>query len=368
MTDGNVPFLDLSAGTLELRTELLEAARRVIDSGRYIGGSELGSFEADFASYVRAPHCVGVGNGLDALVLALQAAGVGVGDEVIVPSHTFIATWLAVTRIGAIPVPVEPDRDTMNIDPGLVERSITPRTRAIVPVHLYGNPADMRPITAVARSHDLPVIADAAQAHGAMYHSTPVGALSTACWSFYPGKNLGAYGDAGAVTALDEGFASRVRRLGNYGSERKYVHDEPESTNSRLDPLQAALLRVRLGVLDAWNARRASIAAVYHSELEALPLRLPVVTAGATSAWHLYVVREARREALRAHLESEGVETLVHYPTAIHRQRCYAALLPSLPPLPLAERLASEVLSLPIGPHMTDAQVGRVVAAVKGFY
>lgn len=360
-----VPFLDLATGNRQLHTELMNAAERVLTSGRFIGGPEVTNFETAFAAHMGTPHAIGVGNGLEALILALQAVGIQPGDEVIVPAHTFIATWLAVTRLGAIPVPVEPLADTMNMNPALLAAAITPRTRAIMPVHLYGNPADMASILQAAGT--IPVIADAAQAHGATYHGKPVGSYATSCWSFYPGKNLGAYGDAGAVTTLNPALAERIRRLGNYGSSVKYVHDEPNSTNSRLDPMQAAMLSVRLAVMDEWNARRAQIAQTYLSELQNTAVTLPTITPNATSAWHLFVVRTPKREQLEAHLAADGIETLIHYPTAVHQQKCYAHLAEKLPPLPLAEELAAQVISLPLGPHMPDSHVERVITSLRKF-
>ena len=362
-----IPFLDLTTATRQLQAELLSATERVFNAVRFIGGPEVTNFENAFATFSGAAHGIGVGNGLEAIILALQAVGVQAGDEVIVPSHTFIATWLAVTRLGAIPVPVEPDPLTMNINPGLLEDAITRKTRAIIPVHLYGNPVDMAPVNAIAKAHNIPVIADAAQAHGATYHGQPIGAVSTCTWSFYPGKNLGAFGDAGGVTTNDTALAHTIRRLGNYGSDKKYIHDEPNSTNSRLDPLQAALLSVRLETLEADNASRQQIAKTYLAELANTAVELPILTTNATSSWHLFVVRTPKREALQAHLASDGIETLIHYPTAIHKQKCYASLARTLRPLPMAEKLAAEVISLPIGPHMPEAHVARVIESIRKF-
>jgi dTDP-4-amino-4,6-dideoxygalactose transaminase len=339
---------------------MLNAAR----SGMYIGGSIVEAFESEFASYVGASHCAGVGNGLDALMLALLAVGVGAGDEVIVPSHTFIATWLAVSRIGAVPVPVEPDPATMNIDVNRIEAAVTSGTRAIIPVHLYGQPADLDPVLSLAARHGLSVIEDAAQAHGARYRGRRVGAHGHAvAWSFYPGKNLGAYGDAGAVTTSHADIDERVRMLRNYGSRQKYVH-EIQGINSRLDPVQAAMLRVRLRSIDAWNARRSAIAARYRRELADSPLTLPGVADWADSVWHLFVVRAWDRARLQQALMERGIETLIHYPTAPHRQGAYSSTALGRAHLPIAEELASTVLSLPIGPHLQDQQVDRVIHAI----
>lgn len=362
-----VPFLDLGPALAEVRGELEDAFRRVLDSGRFIQGGELAAFEQEFADYCGSEHCVGVGNGLDALHLILRAYGVGAGDEVIVPAATFIATWLAVTYSGATPVPVEPDERTYNIDPERIEAAITPRTRAILVVHLYGQPADMDPIIAVARRHGLKVIEDAAQAHGARYKGRRVGALGDAAgFSFYPVKNLGALGDGGAVTTNDPQIADRVRVLGNYGSKTKYVN-EVKGYNSRLDELQAALLRVKLKRLDGWSEHRKALARAYREHLAGGDVGLPFVPDWADPAWHLFVVRSRRRDALHAHLEERGIGTLIHYPTPPHRQPAYADLGLAAGALPLTERIHSEVLSLPMGPGLPLAQAAEVARAVHGF-
>ncbi|AVT32042.1 erythromycin biosynthesis sensory transduction protein eryC1 [Plantactinospora sp. BC1] len=361
-----VPFLDLRAAYAELRTELDAAYARVLASGRYVLGPETEAFEAEFAAFCGAPHCVTVGSGCDALELALRALDIGDGDEVIVPSHTFIATWLAVSAAGARPVPVEPDERTGTMDPARIEAAITGRTRAIMPVHLYGHPADLDGINEVAASRGLAVLEDAAQAHGARYRGRRVGEGSTvAAFSFYPGKNLGAMGDGGAVLTADAGLAERVRLLRNYGSRVKYQH-ELRGTNSRLDELQAAFLRVKLAHLPEWNRRRAEVATRYLTDLAGLPgLTLPGVASWAEPVWHLFVVRTAARDRLRAALHRSGVETIIHYPVPPHLAPAYAG--PDVPAggYPVAERLADEVLSLPIGPHLSAEQVKTVVAAVR---
>jgi dTDP-4-amino-4,6-dideoxygalactose transaminase len=355
-----IPFLDLRAAYLELRSEIDVAVARVLDSGWYIGGGEVSSFEADFAAYCEAAHCVGVGNGLDALELALRALEIGPGDEVIVPSNTYIATWLAISAVGAVPVPVEPDPATHNIDPARIEAALTPRSRAILPVHLYGQPADLDPILALARSRGLAVVEDAAQAHGARYKGRRIGGHGDiVCWSFYPGKNLGALGDGGAVTTNDEALAQRVRMLGNYGSRQKYIN-EIRGENSRLDPVQAAILRVKLAHLDAWNDRRRAIADRYRAALASRGLVLPHVPDWAEPAWHLFVVRSPERDALQARLGAAGVQTLIHYPVPPHMQAAYADAGFAPDDLPLARRLADEVLSLPIGPHLSVEGAERV--------
>lgn len=360
-----IPFLDLKEAHEELCAELDAAWRRVRASGWYVLGPEVEAFEQEWADYCGARHCVGVANGLDALVLALRALGVGPGDEVIVPSNTYIATWLAVSAVGATPVPVEPDEATYDIDPTLISAAITPRTRAILPVHLYGQPADLDPILALARAHGLAVVEDAAQAHGARYRGRRIGAHGdVVCWSFYPGKNLGAMGDAGAITTNREDVADRIRVLRNYGSRVKYVN-EVQGVNSRLDPLQAAILRVKLKHLDAWNERRQAIAAIYQSELAGTDLVLPQVPAWAEPVWHLYVVRTPVRDQLQQALAEAGIGTLIHYPIPPHRQAAYAALGLGAGSFPRAEAMAQQVLSLPIGPHLTQDQAAQVVAAVK---
>lgn len=361
-----IPFLDLKAVNLAQREELVAAFERVLDSGWYVMGQELHGFEAEYAGYCGAAHCVGVGNGLEALVLALRALGVGPGDEVIVPANTFIATWLAASHCGAVPVPVEPDAATGNLDAARIEAALSPRTRAVMPVHLYGQPADLDPILAVARRHGLKVLEDAAQAHGARYKGRRLGAHGDAvAWSFYPGKNLGALGDGGAVTTNDAALAERLRILRNYGSQVKY-HHEVIGTNSRLDELQAALLRVKLRSLDAGNRRRAAVAARYLDGLSGLPgLALPAVAPFAEPVWHLFVVRHARRDALAQHLTAAGIGTVIHYPVAPHLQPAYAPLGHARGTLPIAERLQDQVLSLPIGPTQTLEQTDTVIAAVR---
>ena len=363
-----VPFLDLKAPYAELRDELDAAYRRVMESGWFIMGDELRSFETEFAAYCGTRHCVGVGNGLEALHLILRGLGVGPGDEVIVPSNTYIATWLAVSYAGAKPVPVEPDPETHNLDPERVHDAITPRTKAMIPVHLYGQCADMDPLRDLASRYGLKVIEDTAQAHGAQYKGSRAGSLSdAAAFSFYPGKNLGALGDAGAVVTNDDALADTVRVLRNYGSREKY-YNETKGYNSRLDELQAALLRVKLLKLEEWNERRKHIAARYLCELEgAGGIKLPRVPSWADPVWHLFVVQHPDRERLQSHLTAAGVGTLIHYPKPPHLQEAYAELGYSRGTFPIAEQMADEVLSLPIGPHMSDADVDYVISQVASF-
>jgi dTDP-4-amino-4,6-dideoxygalactose transaminase len=358
-----IPFLDPRAGYLELKAEIDAAIARVLDSGSYVLGAEVDAFESEFAAFCAAQHAIGVGNGLDALHLALLAMDVGTGDEVIVPSNTYIATWLAVSHCGGVPVPVEPDATTYNIDPTQIERAITARTKVILPVHLYGQPADLDPILSVARAHGIRVLEDAAQAHGARYMGRRVGAHGDAiAWSFYPGKNLGALGDAGAVTTNDPALAARIRVLRNYGSRRKYVN-EAKGFNSRLDPIQAAALRVKLPHLDLWNRRRAEIANIYLDGLAESGLILPRTPAYAEPAWHLFVVRHSARDALRTQLIKLGIDTLVHYPIPPHKQAAYTNL--GAQSLPIASRLANEVLSLPLSPHISVSDALTVVSTIK---
>ena len=363
-----VPFLDLRASYLELKEEMDAAASRVMDSGWYLFGQEVESFEREFAGYCGVGQCAGVGNGLEAIELLLRAYGIGPGHEVIVPANTYIATWLAATAAGAAVVPVEPDERTRNIDPSRIEAAITSRTRAIIPVHLYGMPAEMDPINQVARRHGLKVIEDAAQAHGAQYKGSRCGSLAgAAAFSFYPGKNLGALGDAGAIATNDADVAGKVRVMANYGSRAKY-YNEVKGCNSRLDSIQAALLAVKLKVLDDWNARRRSIACRYLRDLEGLPgLVLPVVPDWAEPCWHLFVVRHPQRDRLQDHLKNSGIGALIHYPVPPHLSEAYQDLGLQRGAYPITEKLAATVLSLPIGPHMTEAQVDAVVAAVRDF-
>lgn len=360
-----IPFLDLGAAYRELRPQIDAAMARVLASGHYILGPEVDAFEAEFAAYCEAGHCIGLANGLDALHLALRAMDVGPGDEVIVPSNTYIATWLAVSQCGATPVPVEPDSRTYNIDPSLIEAAITPRTKVILPVHLYGQLADMDPILDIARKHGLRVLEDGAQAHGARYKGQRLGTHGDAvAWSFYPGKNLGALGDGGAVTTNDPELADRIRVLRNYGSRVKYVN-EVQGCNSRLDPLQAAVLRVKLAHLDAWNARRADVAAAYLQGLDGCGLVLPHVPEWAVPAWHLFVVRHPQRDALQQRLSEAGVGTLIHYPIPPHRQAAYADAGFAHDAFSIASRIADEVLSLPMGPHLAMDDATRVIEALR---
>lgn len=370
----DIPFNDLGWSYRELRAELDAATGRFFATGWYVLGKEVDAFEQEYAAYCGTKHCVGVANGLDAMNLVLRAWDIGPGDEVIVPSNTYIATWLAVSHAGATPVPVEPDPATCNLDPARIEAAITTRTRAILPVHLYGRSADMGPIMALAARRGLKVLEDAAQAQGAEWGGKRAGALGDAAGhSFYPTKNLGAFGDAGAVTTDDPVLAEKVRCLRNYGSRRRYYND-CQGINSRLDEMQAALLRVKLKHLDRWNAERARLADLYHrllgpkSGLGAVPdLTLPGVAGEIGHVWHLFTVRHPRRDALQAALAADGVGTLIHYPVPPHLSQAYAVVGYRRGALPIAEKISETILSLPLGPWLKDAQIELTAAAVRRF-
>ena len=367
MSEVRIPFLDLHAATAELRQQLDQAWARVLDAGWYVGGGEVAAFEQEFAASIGAPFAVGVGNGLDAISLALQALGVAAGDEVIVPAHTFIATWLAVRMLGAIPVAAEPEAGRFNVSARTIEPLITPRTRAVIAVHLYGEPVEIEPVAELCRMHKLVLIEDAAQAHGSVRHRRTVGTLGdAAAFSLYPTKNLGALGDAGVLTIASESLREQLLRLRNYGSLHKYQHDI-EGRNSRLDSLQAALLRVKLQALPQWNERRRRIAALYSEQLRGIDgLSLPQTLPGNEPVWHLYAIMTQRREALARFLAARGIETMRHYPQAVYRTPPFAAFGP--PRITDSDRIAAEQLSLPIGPHLSAAQAGEVIGAVHEFF
>lgn len=360
-----IQFLDLKRPYEELKDEIDEAIARVLKSGWYIGGCELESFEAEYANYCETKHAVAVANGMDALHLSLLAMGVGAGDEVIVPSNTYIATWLAVSQCGAIPVPVEPNERTHNINPELIEAAITSKTKVILPVHLYGQPADLDPILAIAKKYGLLVLEDGAQAHGARYKDRRIGAHGDAvAWSFYPGKNLGALGDGGAVTTSNQELAAKIRLLRNYGSSQKYVN-EVRGFNSRLDPLQAAILRVKLKYLDQWNDRRKNIAYLYLQEIKNTKLILPYVPEWAEPVWHLFVVRHLKRNNFQKYLLNAGISTLIHYPIPPHLQVAYRNCGFRLGKLPLAVAMADQILSIPIGPHLDLRDTSKIIEVMN---
>jgi dTDP-4-amino-4,6-dideoxygalactose transaminase len=364
----NVPFLDVKAGYDELKGELDEAYKRVMDSGWYILGVEVDRFEEEFAASTGSRHCIGVGNGLEALVLILKAYGIGKGDEVIVPANTYIATWLAVSYAGASPVPVEPDPRTCNLDPNRIETALSRRTKAILPVHLYGQTAEMEPILKIAKKRKLKVIEDAAQAQGARYKGKTAGNLGDAAgFSFYPGKNLGAYGDAGAVTTDDAKLADKVRMLRNYGSKEKYKN-EIKGHNSRLDPLQAAFLSVKLKKLEEWNNRRRTLANRYLDELKDVPgLTLPHKPEWTEPVWHLFTIRHKKRDGLQNHLKAQGIGTLIHYPIPPHKSGAYKELPKKFRKQPITEALSRTLLSIPMGPHLTHVQQDYVIQSIKSF-
>jgi dTDP-4-amino-4,6-dideoxygalactose transaminase len=364
-----IPFLDLQAINARDREALIAAFTRVLDSGWYVMGKELEAFEREYAAYCGTRHCVGVGNGLDALTLTLRAwmelGVVAPGDEVIVPANTYIATILAITENSLTPLLIEPDAATCNLDARLFEQHVGPRTRAILPVHLYGQTAHMTAINAVARKYGLKVLEDCAQAHGARHAGICAGALGDAAGhSFFPSKNLGALGDGGAVTTNDDRLADTLRALRNYGSHRKY-ENLYQGANSRLDELQAALLRVRLARLDADNQRRRDIARRYSSEIRHPAISLPAVGAGNEAVWHVFVIRTQARDALQSHLHRADIGTLIHYPLPPHQQRAYREW--NERSYPITEAIHREVLSLPVSPVMSDQQVDAVIAACNAW-
>jgi len=365
----HLPFLSFSPQHDPLREEILAAIAAVYDKQWYVLGEQVRAFEAAYARFNHVDYCVGVANGLDALHLALEALHVGPGDEVLVPSNTYIATWLAVSFVGATPVPVEPDPATYNLNPARLEAAITSRTKGIMPVHLYGQACEMGPIMAVAERYGLWVVEDNAQAQGAQWEGSLTGGFGAVNGtSFYPGKNLGALGDAGAVTTNNIEVAARIQTLRNYGSQQKY-YNEVVGHNSRLDELQAAVLNVKLPYLTAWTQQRQEVARQYHEQLAGLgDLVLPTVAAGATHVYHLYVVRTRWRDALQQHLKEQGIGTLIHYPIPPHRQQAYAHLRMPAGAYPIAEELAATCLSLPMWPGMSPAHVSAVADGVRGFF
>ncbi len=362
-----IPFLDLKAATDELREELDVAYHRFMDSGWYVLGEEVERFEREYGNYCEADQCVGVATGLDALEIALRALNLSPDDEVIVPSNTYIATWLAVTRAGARIVPVEPCPETHNMTAAAAAAAVTPATRVIMPVNLYGQPVDYDGFMSLAESANLRIVVDNAQAHGALYKGRRVGGIAhIECHSFYPTKNLGAFGEAGAVTTHDESIAEWVRMYRNYGSQRRY-YNEFRGTNSRIDALQAAFLGARLRHLDAWNDRRRAIAAIYFERLAGLPgITLPHVPEWTSPVWHLFVIRCSRRAELRARLDELQIGSLIHYPIPPHKSGAYQSSRLK-DDYPVASALADTVLSLPMGPHLPADDAVRVAEAIAGF-
>ena len=360
----SIPLLDLSAQYSSLKHEIDEAMARVIERSDFILGADVELFESEFANFCEAKHCVSVDSGLSALELVLRAWGIGPGDEVITAANTFIATALAISNTGATPVLVDVDPHTNNIDPAAIQNAITSHTRALIPVHLYGAPAEMDAINALAAQYDLAVLEDACQAHGARYKGRRAGSLGhAAAFSFYPGKNLGAYGDGGAIVTNDAALATQLRSMRNYGQQSKYVHCT-KGFNRRLDTLQAAVLRVKLRHLDHWNAMRDHHARSYGELLFRSSVMLPHVLGYTRSAWHLYVIRSPFRDSIKAHLESRGIATGLHYPTPIHLQAAYADAGYRKGEFPVSERLANEVLSLPMYAELDQSSLERITEAV----
>lgn len=364
----NIRFNELKTVTAEIREQLDAAYHRVMDSGWYVLGQEVESFEQEFAAYCNSEHCIGVANGLEALQLILKAHDIGPGDEVLVPANTFIATWLAVSHVGAYPVPVEPDRNTHNISAEGISDAITPKTKAIIVVHLYGQPVEMDEINRIAEMHGISVFEDACQAQGAKYKDKSAGSLGrAAAFSFYPVKNLGAYGDGGAITTSDSELAARLRLLRNYGSPTKYQHDQV-GYNSRLDEMQAAFLRVKLKQLDAHNSVRKAQANRYSELLVGIPqIRLPASSPETISVWHQYVIQVEKRDDLVQYLDSKGIEAMIHYPCSPHKTGAYGDTHGHLK-LPVTEMLVDRILSLPLGMHLSQMDVETVVKEIKGFY
>jgi dTDP-4-amino-4,6-dideoxygalactose transaminase len=364
-----IPFLSFDLVNKEVKSEINKAFENVFDAGTYIMGKQLYAFEIEYATFNNVQHSIGISNGLDALHIALKVLNIGPGDEVIVPSHTYIATALAVSYVGATPIFVEPEIATYNIDPAKIESAITPRTKAIMPVHLYGQACNMNAIQEIAKKYQLYIIEDNAQAHGASWDEKPTGSWGHInATSFYPGKNLGALGDAGAVTTNDSVLAEKASMLRNYGSVKKYQH-EVKGYNQRLDEIQAAFLRVKLRYLFNWTQQRQSIASQYNQLLKGIgDLVLPIVVNGATHVYHLYVIRTKRRDALQEYLHHHGIGTLIHYPIPVHLQEAYKSLGHQKGSFPVAELIASTCLSLPIWPGMKTDDVEFVVEKIKQFF
>ncbi len=366
--DDNIPYLDLPAQLRSIRKEIDVAIARTLDQCSFCLGPDVAQFEKDFAQFCGAEQCVGFNSGTSALHVAMLLLELQPGDEVITTPFTFVATCWAISYVGAKPVFVDIEDTTFNLDAKQVERAITPRTRAIMPVHLYGHPADLDPLLDLCRKHRLTLVEDAAQAHGAQYRGRTVGTFGAmSCFSFYPGKNLGAYGEGGALVTNNSAFAARARSLRDHGSSRRYYHDEI-GYNYRMEGIQGAVLEVKLKHLDAWTRARRRVAHRYHELLAGTPLQLPREAEYARSAWHLYVLRHARRDDLKKHLETKGIGCAMHYPVPLHMQKCYEQLGYKQGDLPVAEKAARECLSLPIYPELSEAQMERVANEIKAFF
>lgn len=365
----NIPFLHFESMNSEVKAELLASFESFIDNGWYVLGEQVKQFEQEYAQFNQTQYCVGVANGLDALIIALKTLGIGNGDEVIVPSNTYIASWLAISSVGATPIPVEPNFQTYNINPSLIENAITKHTKAIMPVHLYGQSCEMKSIMEIAKKHQLFVVEDNAQAQGALCHHQITGSFGDInATSFYPGKNLGAYGDAGAITTNTQHLYQSAHTIRNYGSSQKY-YNEVKGMNSRLDELQAGLLSIKLKRLHEWNKQRVAIATLYSENLKGIgDLVLPELAQGVTSVFHLYVVRTEKRDALKAYLEQKGIGTLIHYPLPPHMQKAYNDLGYQKGDFPIAEKIADTCLSLPIYPGLSNEQIQRVCDTLIAFY
>lgn len=364
----SVPVLDLKAQYASLQHEMAQAVQEVLDSTTYVLGPKVAAFEKDFAAYLGARHCVGVNSGTSALHLALLCAGVGQGDEVITVPMTFIATSWAISYAGATPVYVDVDPKTYTMDPTQVEARITPRTKAILPVHLYGQPADLGPLLEIGRRHGIPVIEDAAQAHGSEYQGQKGGTLGQCgCFSFYPGKNLGAYGEAGAIVTNDDGIAARLKALRDHAQEKRYHHNEI-GFNYRMDAIQGAVLGVKLKYLETWTNARRALADRYLEMLEGLPLELPSEAPGRRHVWHLFVILHQDRDRMQRALQARGVHTGLHYPIPLHMQKAYEHLGYHEGDFPMAEQIGRECLTLPLYPEMTPAQLERVVEQINACF
>jgi dTDP-4-amino-4,6-dideoxygalactose transaminase len=366
--DQSIPYLDLRAQMRPLRAEIDAAIARTLDNCTFCLGPDVAQFEKDFAAFCGAQHCVGFNSGTSALHIAMRLLEIGPGGEVITTPFTFVATSWAISYVGARPVYVDIDEATFNLDPKLVESKITPRTRAILPVHLYGHPCDLDPLLQLCAKHKLPLVEDAAQAHGATYRGRPVGTFGVlSAFSFYPGKNLGAYGEGGALVTNSAAYTARARSLREHGSSVRYYHDEL-GYNYRMEGIQGAVLGVKLKHLAKWTEERRRVAHRYHELLADTPLKLPREAAGAASAWHLYVIRHPRRDELKQHLDAAGIGCALHYPRPLHLQKCYAALGYRAGDFPVAEQAARECLSLPIYPELTEGQIRRVADVIKQFF
>ncbi len=365
----NIPFLSFKQMNADVKAELLPSFETFIDKGWYVLGEQVKKFEQEYAAWNTTSHCAGVANGLDALIIALKSLGIGEGDEVIVPSNTYIASWLAVSYVGATPVPVEPRISTYNINPQLIEAAITSKTKAIMPVHLYGQCCEMDAIMQLADKYNLYVVEDNAQSQGAMYNGKLAGSFGHINGtSFYPGKNLGAYGDAGAITTNNQELFNQACTIRNYGSSKKY-YNEIKGINSRLDEIQAGFLSIKLKHLSSWNTQRVHIAQLYHQLLSGTgDLILPELASGATSVFHLYVIRTLRRDALQQFLAEKGIGTLIHYPLPPHLQQAYKDLNYTTGDFPIAEEIANTCLSLPVYPGLSDDEINYISQTIKAFY